>query len=158
MKIKINSLWNSPIGTNQDFDLSPTEIELFEDKKATFSGKISLTKLEDSVLGKISGEATTDIPCDRCLTEITLNSPISLGIEFTPKATDEENVWPIDKHWQIDLTEPIRQEAVASLPSPLLCSEACKGLCQSCGKNLNDNTCECGKVDYEVSNKIDLPH
>jgi uncharacterized protein len=30
-----------------------------------------------------------------------------------------------------------------ALPMKALCSEACKGLCPTCGTNLNTGTCDC---------------
>ena len=158
MKIKINSIWNNPIGSEQSFALSPTQIELFENNQAIFSGNVSITKLENTLLAKITGNVKIELPCNKCLKNIAKESPIEFNIEFSQKPdSEDENTLPIDKHWQINLTEPIRQEIVASIPSLNLCVPNCLGLCQFCGENLNDNTCKCVKVDYEVSNKINLP-
>lgn len=37
----------------------------------------------------------------------------------------------------LDIAEQVWESLVLSLPRGLLCSEACKGLCSSCGANLN---------------------
>jgi uncharacterized protein len=34
-------------------------------------------------------------------------------------------------------------------PSRFLCSDDCKGLCQRCGKNLNEGACNCGKDEID---------
>jgi uncharacterized protein len=44
---------------------------------------------------------------------------------------------------KVELETLAREELVLSLPRVPLCSEACKGICQSCGKNLNEGPCSC---------------
>ncbi len=44
---------------------------------------------------------------------------------------------------EIDLTPMISEQIILALPTRPLCSEDCKGLCPSCGKNLNRETCNC---------------
>ena len=43
----------------------------------------------------------------------------------------------------IDLGELMQEQFVLALPMKPLCSEACKGLCPTCGTNLNNATCDC---------------
>jgi uncharacterized protein len=45
----------------------------------------------------------------------------------------------------IDLKEALRQLFLASLPFSPVCSEDCKGLCDSCGADLNRSECRCSK-------------
>ncbi len=40
-----------------------------------------------------------------------------------------------------------------ALPDHPVCSETCKGLCQFCGKNLNDGACSCAAVHNESEDK-----
>ncbi len=46
-------------------------------------------------------------------------------------------------HEEIDLAEIISEEIDLALPMRFLCSEACQGLCPTCGANLNQQTCQC---------------
>ncbi len=34
---------------------------------------------------------------------------------------------------------------ILNMDQKFLCSEDCKGLCERCGRNLNDGPCGCGK-------------
>ena len=34
-------------------------------------------------------------------------------------------------------------EILVDLPTKVLCSEDCKGICRVCGHNLNEGTCDC---------------
>jgi len=43
----------------------------------------------------------------------------------------------------LDLTNEIREAIILNLPAYPRCSESCKGLCSSCGANLNKSGCEC---------------
>jgi uncharacterized protein len=44
---------------------------------------------------------------------------------------------------QVDIVEPVRQALVLAMSMKPLCSENCRGLCPTCGVNLNEQTCEC---------------
>lgn len=37
----------------------------------------------------------------------------------------------------------IREQVILAIPMQPLCHEGCKGLCQSCGQNLNEGSCGC---------------
>ena len=43
----------------------------------------------------------------------------------------------------LDLSEAIREELILALEAYVLCREDCKGLCPSCGSDLNTNSCDC---------------
>ncbi len=45
----------------------------------------------------------------------------------------------------IDLSTPIRDTILLSVPIKPLCREDCKGLCPRCGKDLNEGPCDCPK-------------
>ena len=44
---------------------------------------------------------------------------------------------------EIDLKDVLQQQLIMSLSQRPLCKEACKGLCQKCGADLNDGKCRC---------------
>jgi uncharacterized protein len=44
---------------------------------------------------------------------------------------------------EIDLGQLMREQFYLSLPMKPLCGEACRGLCPSCGTNLNRGVCGC---------------
>lgn len=43
----------------------------------------------------------------------------------------------------VDLTPSMREDILLQLPQRVLCQPACKGLCPSCGKDLNGGACRC---------------
>jgi uncharacterized protein len=65
---------------------------------------------------------------------------------------DKEEIFPIDAHHLVDLTETLRQNVLLALPMVILCREDCQGLCPQCGHNLNLGPCECKpEVDTRLS-------
>ena len=47
---------------------------------------------------------------------------------------------------EIDLAPLIAEQVLLALPTRPLCSENCRGLCGSCGVNLNIQSCSCATV------------
>jgi uncharacterized protein len=43
----------------------------------------------------------------------------------------------------VELEPLAAEEIVLALPVAPKCSEGCKGICQTCGKNLNEGPCVC---------------
>ena len=84
--------------------------------------------------------------CDRCAEEIEENLNFSFEHTLVLSLNDEENddlMLIEDLHFEVD---PLAIEDIfLSLPTKILCSEDCKGLCTSCGKNLNHGECDCKK-------------
>jgi uncharacterized protein len=72
------------------------------------------------------------------------------GVPLPP--SDEEDVFPIDEHHLVDLTEAIRQQVLLNIPMVTLCKEECAGLCSQCGHDLNLGPCDCEpEVDSRFS-------
>ena len=46
----------------------------------------------------------------------------------------------------IDLAPALREQILLAAPPSPLCDEACKGLCPTCGKDLNAGDCGCEKT------------
>jgi Predicted metal-binding, possibly nucleic acid-binding protein len=52
------------------------------------------------------------------------------------------------QHDEIDLGQLMREQFYLALPMKPLCSDACHGLCPTCGTNLNRAACDC-KTEFE---------
>lgn len=89
------------------------------------------------------------LECRRCLTEVVHGVDDEVTLLFEPLLPDEEEdldgeVYPLPSRGdQLDLKPALREELILRVPEFVVCSEACKGLCASCGANLNETTCEC---------------
>ncbi|TKJ33896.1 hypothetical protein CEE39_03165 [bacterium (candidate division B38) B3_B38] len=50
---------------------------------------------------------------------------------------------------RIELLELLQEQVLLALPMKPICSEECKGLCLSCGTNLNISSCNCKSVSID---------
>jgi uncharacterized protein len=137
----------------------PVLAELEAEGSVVFTEKIT-GSLEATWVGdliKVSGDLATKVssPCCRCL--LPVSGPIDVSVLLT-YVNREEDEAVLDEELElqgedlglihfsgtdIDLKPDVEQEIVMALPQQPLCKEACKGLCLSCGCNLNQNTCDC---------------
>ena len=98
----------------------------------------------------MTGEITTCIHgiCDRCASAFDREIHFPINVVLVTEMANEENedewVFPLEGD-SADLDDIVRTVFVLNLDSKLLCKEDCKGICQRCGKNLNDGPCSCQK-------------
>jgi uncharacterized protein len=83
------------------------------------------------------------IPCARCLESVAAGLDIQLELE-----TDLEKKEYIDGH-NLDVDQLVHDEALLVWPERVLCKPDCKGLCSTCGQNLNDGSCDCKRTDLD---------
>jgi uncharacterized protein len=91
--------------------------------------------------------------CDRCLGAARF--PIEAGFDLFYRPVSflgRDDEVEIDEgeaeigfyeNGGIELEDIIREQVLLALPMQRVCSESCKGICPACGKNLNENACEC---------------
>ncbi len=65
----------------------------------------------------------------------------SVGTDSELRTEDLEFSYYSGEH--IDLSPLLREQAILSLPIRPLCKESCRGLCATCGANLNLDSCRC---------------
>ena len=85
-----------------------------------------------------------DAPCDRCGADAVKHYRVPIERVLVAKLENGENDEIILlEDYKLDLDELVFTEVVLAMPSKHLCKEDCLGLCQDCGKNLNDGPCGC---------------
>ena len=86
--------------------------------------------------------------CDRCANDFDCDVELPIDVvlvsEFANEENEDEWVFPLEGD-SADLDDIVRTVFVLNMDSKLLCKPECKGLCCSCGKNLNDGPCGCQK-------------
>ena len=82
--------------------------------------------------------------CARCLAEFERQMPLHVEAVLADELQDEENpdIYLLDGD-DIDVDEVILTAFVLNMEQRFLCREDCQGLCEKCGKNLNDGPCQC---------------
>lgn len=118
------------------------------------SWQVDFTNTGDALLvsGMVEGRAKTS--CARCLDEFSFSvvGEIEGYYVFDPEAAntsdddeaDEFDVLPEDD--VIDIEPLIKAALLLEFPLVPLCDEDCKGLCATCGANLNEGPCGCGET------------
>ncbi|MCX6826767.1 MAG: DUF177 domain-containing protein [candidate division Zixibacteria bacterium] len=112
--------------------------------------KVSIQKIKDDYYCHGSVMVPVEKECSRCLNifDSELSGDFSFIIrtaDAQPAVSDNEGEIFYVKFNEpiVELDEIIRQALILSLPLKPLCDQDCKGLCPSCGINLNEETCDC---------------
>jgi len=138
-----------------DIDLETEGIGLASD--IAVNGEARKNSAGVEVSGSINGRLNVD--CTRCLKPVE----IPLDTDFEVNFINEEHA-PADKELQLqqadlaadvlagdqlDLIELAREQILLGLPEQTFCRKDCRGLCPTCGKDLNEGECDCGKDDID---------
>ncbi len=117
------------------------------------TGKI--TNTAGYMLMQISLSLNYSASCARCLSEV--NGTFTLDLEKT--VATREQLSDVDEYRLddyaiiddgfLDMDEQLYLQLEMEFPIRFLCSEDCKGLCQRCGKNLNEGTCDCETKEFD---------
>lgn len=84
--------------------------------------------------------------CDRCSTDFTRQMDMRFEHKLAQTLVDDGNDDYIETpDFKLELDEIVISDILLSLPQKNLCKDDCKGLCQTCGKNLNEGDCSCDK-------------
>ena len=84
--------------------------------------------------------------CDRCSTDFTREMDMLFEHKLAQTLVDDGNDDYIETpDFKLELDEVVISDIILSLPQKNLCKDDCKGLCQTCGQNLNNGECSCDK-------------
>ena len=85
--------------------------------------------------------------CDRCLKPVEESREICFTREvWAPDMAAEPSVYeeqPFMEGFQLNVEDLLISEIVTSWPMKILCKPDCKGICPTCGRDLNTGTCDC---------------
>ena len=97
--------------------------------------------------GRLAGDIT--LPCRRCLADATVHVQDEAHVIFAEAGSDESedpDVYVLDERSnQIDLRPVVREQWMLNAPAFAECRTDCKGLCPTCGKDLNEGPCDCSQ-------------
>lgn len=164
MIFNVAQLMKAPVGTSLVNDFHEEDIQLDDDIEVIgpIDGHVRMRRTNQGLLVDGWVELTLELSCNRCLK--TFEQPMHVDFEeqFYPTVDvisgmplepfDEDEIFPIDAHHEVDLTEAVRQNVLLALPMVTICREDCRGLCPQCGQDLNLGSCGCKpEVDERLS-------
>ena len=100
---------------------------------------------------------TFEVLCARCLDPVPTPLKGRFDLLFRPEAADAEtgeraiteDETEIGYYEQTGLLleDVVREQVLLTLPGRTLCTADCKGLCNTCGENLNHGKCQCAPTE-----------
>ncbi len=128
-----------------------------------------LEKIEGGVLLRAHSSPRLSTACRRCLKPVELTVPLDFSLSLVPRASlshrlaGDEGGAPVDAQEKgprgsfdpdnvdqetfdghaVELDRLVREQLLLALPMDALCRDECKGLCPSCGQDLNERSCGC---------------
>ncbi|MCM2997319.1 YceD family protein [Paenibacillus cellulositrophicus] len=141
---------SEPLQLRQQVDVSPL-LKGLDDIKADGPLTAELTASyvgPDTVV--VQGELSVqlDMSCSRCLTPVHEHLDIPFHEQFKLKkqpeeAEDEEDETIYVDNETVELVPYVEESFILNLPMTVVCKESCKGLCPTCGRDLNEGACGC---------------
>lgn len=154
MSIEIDSLTKA--GKSFAHTYSPAEMALDDEQLRLLEEvKLSGTAARNGERVRIDGTLHTKVEkkCDRCLRPTVAPLETTFTVRFVPQAEELSRESPVleaedldvsildgDK---IDLDEVAREQILLEVGLRSLCREDCRGLCSTCGADLNEGECGC---------------
>ena len=137
--------------------LKPGEIDFSSEnvrqaEPLTWTATIERAGEEIRMVGAV--QTTIELSCSRCLELASAEISKSFDLFFRERDDemfDEDEVELSEEDTrtafftgtELALGDVLREQVLLALPMKALCRVDCKGLCPTCGTNLNVNTCNC---------------
>ncbi|MDR3293125.1 MAG: YceD family protein [Clostridiales bacterium] len=149
MDIDISNLAD---GQSREFSFEFAEAaELFGERLVHFNEPVTIkgsaTAVGEDVAVFAEIKAKPVFHCDRCLTEVKKDISVSVSDVYFQNPESEECYRYTGG--VISLDELVKERFVLSFPEYVVCKKDGKGLCPSCGTDLNINKCNCKDTDRE---------
>jgi uncharacterized protein len=110
------------------------------------------------LVGKL--ETEVEVACARCLEPV--RQPVTRDFEllYRPQGADKTKEEAAVSKGEteisyyegdgLQLEDVVREQVLLAVPYRALCQENCKGLCPTCGSNLNSGECQCKEAQPDV--------
>ena len=140
-----------------DFVFTPSEESLLATvySDIDFTEPITVTGYVKNMAGYMVLSADVKVTyhtmCARCAEPVSSILEISFekDIASSGEVSEDNDDYIIIEDKKLDLLPPVEEEIMLEMPSRTLCKEDCLGLCQKCGKNLNEGDCSCEKKEVD---------
>jgi uncharacterized protein len=154
LQFNVAQLLKGGIGETRAYDFQSDEPLSLDDIVATeVRGRVKFTLTNYGIVAGIEASALLDLTCARCLEPFRFPAAIRFEEEYQPvidiatglpsETPKSDGSFGISPTHTIDLGEAIRQHLLLAVEMIPLCRPDCKGLCPTCGTNLNNGQCAC---------------
>lgn len=145
-----------------ELEAKPGEIGPFVDSVSRVDRvafRLSLQKSGEEYFCQGRASASVQMICSRCAgsfeAELAEATDFIIRSDVLPKPSElgaldsEDYVYTHGGGALADVTDMVRQALVLAVDMKPLCREGCKGLCPTCGTNLNERTCQCVRASSD---------
>jgi uncharacterized protein len=110
-----------------------------------------LESLVDGILVRGTLRTRVHMTCARCLEPLAVDVEADVAELYAEPGQDSE----VEEGYEIrdgviDLDHLVRDALLPRIPVAPRCREDCRGLCPSCGSNLNEGDCDCEPDDRDL--------
>ena len=169
MKIRVDEIKDKVVdlSTSEDVAAFPVLSELQASRECGFLGplriQLAVAREYDHIRAHGHVATTVRLGCSRCLAELDLPIDVPFTLFYMPavpgveqdeevELTEEDLVSVTYEGDEIVFDHEIAEQVLAEIPFKPLCREDCKGLCPTCGVDLNESACGCS--DQQFSSKF----
>ena len=156
MNYNVSQLLKEPIGSERAFTIAKGDFTESFQPIDSVVGAVKLVRTHQGIWARARLTAEIAQDCSRCLADFSHTLDLEIDEEYFPEVdvktgrrtaapTDWEGLY-IGADHMLDLAEAARQSALTVLPIKPLCKPDCVGICDSCGVDRNQATCDCYDV------------
>ena len=158
MKYNVAQLLKEAIGSHRRFDIEEevSDADLPVDR---VRGSVNMVRTHQGIWVQADLDVRVPLDCSRCLQGFSRILSIELDEEFFPEIDvktgarvslpDDWEALSITADHHLDLDEATRQATLAALPLKPLCNPDCGGICDRCGRDRNQGSCDCYSLEID---------
>jgi uncharacterized protein len=146
LRVNLSALADGPITTDVAV---PADAPIFEELSGTLEeplqvkGRLSETGA-DQYFWQGTLETRVTERCRRCLTSVSVPVVVRVEALFTEDPDDDPSSYALPPAGEdLDLSGMVREELLLVTPAYVVCRDDCRGLCATCGRDLNSGDCSC---------------
>ena len=161
MKIRIDHIKDKPyqLHVDEPVEVFPVLARMQADGACDFRGRITADIVVEREFDHLRASGRVQVPiglsCSRCLVayQSDIDSPFTIifrkessrhsEVEEEIELCDDDLISVVYSGEELDLSLEIEEQVAMEVPMKPLCDEGCKGLCPTCGTDLNNETCSC---------------
>lgn len=154
MEINLEQAFDEPVDLSHQLDVPLARLdrpELVALGPISFQGRLQKAEVGFVLTGRIDFDGA--VACARCLTDVPFarHGPVTwvfvpahkkVEAEETELAAGDLDVVVYDD-LKVDFDPLVDEQIQLELPMKALCKDTCRGLCPTCGANLNEGPCTC---------------
>ena len=158
LRLDISYLVKQPPATYKEFEFNFPQLKLSPELVLVdIQGSIAISVTEDGVVAEGKLAALSQLTCGRCLDDYWQPLEINFTEIFSAHPgddpADDQQEQPLEADGSIDLGSILRDYALLDMPIRQFCKDDCKGLCPTCGMNLNQK--DCGHTQESIDPRME---